>query len=48
MDYVGLAFKTHVKTGINIHETSRNLELKAGAAKMPMQFWFLEPKYYKS
>lgn len=48
MVYVGLAFKTQVKTDINIDETSRNLDLKAGAARMLMLFWFLKPKYYKS
>lgn len=45
---MGLVFKTRVKRGINIHETSRNLDLKAGAARMLMLFWFLTPKYYKS
>lgn len=45
---MGLVFKTQMKCGINIHETSRNLDLRAGATRMLMLFWFLKPKYYKS
>lgn len=33
LDYVGSVSKTQLKVGVNIHELSRNLDLKAGCCQ---------------